>query len=250
MTDANLGSSGGRKTRSACPSGHVGETLSDLPGLTDALLASGGTFVELGAGYGARLRTLLDSGAMKGFSRIIVTDLSAERMQFARSLLPEAEVIVCDAQSLPFESGSVDFVFSDQVIEHVESDAAMAREIYRVLRADGQAYVGSVLRRPWGWYFYRNNGRWRLDPTHVREYESLAQYASVFEGAGFTTAAISNAQTSFPVGESMLRPLVRIGALSGGSTYDVHGRSRLLRMLSKIRIPIPGYHGCWVRLRK
>jgi ubiquinone/menaquinone biosynthesis C-methylase UbiE len=229
---------------------HVGETLVELPGLRPALDRLSGAYLEIGVGYGARLRALIDSGATKGFSRFVVVDASAERIAFARVLLPEAEALVGDAQHLPFADESIDFVFSDQVIEHVASDAAMAREMYRLLRPNGEAYVGSVFKHRWGWYFYRNGGKWRLDPTHVREYESLQQYRRVFEGVGFSVVAETSAQVAFPLGEALLRPIVHAGALSGGAAYDVHGRSPVLRTLSHLRVPIPGYHFCWIHLRK
>lgn len=244
----NTGNHDVRRSPNSCS--NVGETLLELPGLTDALGSGGGTYLEVGAGYGARLRTLVDSGAMRNYDRLIVTDLSPERVRFARSLLPKAEAVVCDAEALPFADESIDFVLSDQVIEHVPSDEAMAREIVRVLRRGGQAYVGSVIKAPWAWYFYRNGGEWRLDPTHVREYGSLAAYRSVFESVGLAIIDAWTEQISFPAGETMLRPFVHSGALAGGSAYELHGRSRMLRALSRLRIPIPGYHGCWVHLRK
>jgi SAM-dependent methyltransferase len=247
----SLGSAGNEDaSRSPDSPSRVGETLLELPGLSDALQSGGGTYLEVGAGFGARLRTLVDRGAMRNYDRLIVTDLSAERVRFARSLLPEAETVVCDAEALPFADESIDFALSDQVIEHVPSDEAMAREIVRVLRRGGQAYVGSVIKGPRAWYFYRNGGEWRLDPTHVREYGSLAAYRSVFESVGLAVVDAWTEQISFPVGETMLRPFVHAGALAGGSAYELHGRSRMLRGLSRLRVPIPGYHGCWVHLRK
>jgi SAM-dependent methyltransferase len=226
------------------------ETLPPLPGLGEALAGVDGTFLEVGSGYGVRLRGLYDAGFLRGFARIIATDVDAGRVAFTRELVPEAEGTVCDAARLPFDSGSVDFVFSDQVIEHVPSDAAMAAEIARILRAQGRAYVGSVLKRRWAWYFYRNGGAWRLEPTHLREYESLAEYRSVFESAGLCVTEAYAAPMLFPVGEALLRVLVRLRFIAAASFYDVHATSPLLRFLSTMRFRIPGYYGCWVALRK
>jgi SAM-dependent methyltransferase len=226
------------------------KALPPLPGLSQALEGMTGSFIEAGAGYGVRLRSLSDAGLLRGFSRLIVSDVRPDALQFAQALVPEAEAIRCDATSLPFENGSMDFVFSDQVIEHVPSDSAMASEIARVLRPGGRAYVGSVLKRRWAWYFYRNAGHWRLDPTHVREYASLDAYRGVFEGAGLAVQATYVEPMRFAAGEALLRLLVLARLVRSTSYYNIHASSPLLQALSNIRIPIPGYYGCWVTLDK
>jgi ubiquinone/menaquinone biosynthesis C-methylase UbiE len=229
---------------------NLGETLPELPGLGDALLASSGAFLEVGCGYGVRSRRLFDEGALQRFETVVLTDIVEERVQHAKRHVPEATTLVCDGMQLPFADGSFDFVFSDQVIEHVKSDAAMLREVFRVLRPGGQAYVGSVQKRPWAWYFYRNGGHWRLDPTHVREYASMAEYLGLFTGAGLSVAASWNAPMKFPLGEAILRTLVRTGFVRAGRFYDAHDRSWALRTLSRGGVTIPGYYACWALVRK
>lgn len=221
-----------------------------IPGLSAALQDSGGKLVEVGSGDGAKLRTLLDSGAASRFSEIVATDISDVRVRRLRARLPEASALVADALNLPFESESVDFVLSDQVIEHVPDDVAMAREIYRVLRPGGRACVGSVLKRWWAWYFHRNNGRWVLDPTHVREYGSLDEFRRVFEQAGFTMRDLRVAPMPYGMGEVIMRVLVRLRITSDEASIALYNRSRLLRALSNVRAAVPGYYGCWAYLQK
>jgi SAM-dependent methyltransferase len=229
---------------------HVGETLPELPGLADALASSGGTLLEIGSGYGVRVRRLIDAGALRSFDRIVLSDMSPLSVERARSYVPEATAIVADAEHLPVEDRSVDFVLSDQVIEHVPSDARMAAEIRRVLRPGGLAFVGSVVKRPWAWYFYRNGGRWVLEPTHVREYASPDAYRAIFSGASLNVLKTWQMPMEFPIGELLLRALVRVGLVPAQKFYDVHAGSAFLRGLSRLRIPIPGYHGCWVLARQ
>jgi ubiquinone/menaquinone biosynthesis C-methylase UbiE len=243
-------SSASNAWESGPPCGHVGETLPDLPGLVDALSESGGTFLEIGGGYGVRLRRLVDEGALRRYRTVVLTDLDEQRVLQAKEYVPEAEAIACDAEMLPFSDASIDFVFSDQVIEHVTNDDRMTAEIYRVLRAGGRAYVGSVLKRPWAWYFYRNGGRWRLEPTHVREYASLEDFRRVFSDVGLSISAVWTVPMKFPLGESILRMLVRAGVVPADRFYEVHRSSLLLRSLSRVRLTIPGYFGCWALLRK
>jgi SAM-dependent methyltransferase len=225
-------------------------TPGPIPGLSEALRDTRGTLVEIGSGDGAKLRTLLDSGAASTFTEIVATDISDVRVRRLRERLPEATAMVADALSLPFASDSVDFVLSDQVIEHVPDDLSMAREIHRVLRPGGRACVGSVLKRRWAWYFHRNNGRWVLDPTHVREYGSLEEFRRVFERAGFTVQGIRFEPMPYGLGEVIMRILVRLRITSDEASIALYNRSRLLRALSKVRAAVPGYFGCWAYLRK
>lgn len=187
---------------------------------------------------------------MGGFQTVVLTDLAEDRVLQAKRYVPEAATLACDGANLPFADASVDFVFSDQVLEHVPSDAAMLEEIHRVLRPGGLAYVGSVLKRPWAWYFYRNDGHWRLEPTHVREYTSMDEFRRLFAQAGLAISATWTEPMRFPLGEAVLRMLVRAGFVRADRFYDVHERSWVLRILSRGRLKIPGYYGCWALVRK
>jgi SAM-dependent methyltransferase len=46
-----------------------------------------------------------------------------------------------DGATLPVESGSIDWVVSHEVLEHVEDLAALLREVRRVLKPDGRTYL-------------------------------------------------------------------------------------------------------------
>jgi len=49
--------------------------------------------------------------------------------------------IVADATKLPFQDGSVDAVVCESLLEHAEDPEAIAREIARVVRPGGMAYI-------------------------------------------------------------------------------------------------------------
>lgn len=79
-----------------------------------------------------------------------------DRAQQAR---PTADGIILGVgETLPFPAGSFDFVFSNEVIEHVRSDAAYAAEMVRVLRPGGRI----LLFCPNRWYPVEQHGvYWR-----------------------------------------------------------------------------------------
>ncbi|MEO6991476.1 MAG: methyltransferase domain-containing protein [Candidatus Baltobacteraceae bacterium] len=224
--------------------------LPPIPGLEDALRACHGSILEVGAGDGTRMRALLDTAAMAGFTEITLTDISAVRVARAAALIPAAKATVADGAQLPFADASFDFVFSDQVIEHVLDDRAMAREAYLVPRPGGRTVIGSVLKRKWAWYFYRNGGRWVLDPTHLREYTSTSSYAAIFADAGFCDVLVAVAALKFPLGDAALRLLIRLGLVTAEKSYGTYRNSRLLRWLARSQLRIPGYYGCWAFGRK
>jgi len=119
------------------------------------------------------------------------------------------------------------------VIEHVHNDEEMVREIRRVLAPNGIVYLSTVFKKWYGWYFYRCNGKWTLDPTHLREYNHDEQLLDVFERSEFEVLENRKSLDGRPVLDAVLR---RIGA--NRKIYD----NRLLRLFRAIRIPIPGYH--------
>lgn len=149
-----------------------------------ACRGASGAFVDVGAGDGAKLRAALDVGALVEFSTVVAFDVSSKRVSRLLRLVPEAISALGDAQHIPLPDGSVDFYYSDQVIEHVPDDVAMARDILRVLSPGGRGLIGSVVKGKGAWYFYRCNGKWRIDPTHLREYDSLDQFIGLFRSVG------------------------------------------------------------------
>ncbi|MHB1798589.1 MAG: class I SAM-dependent methyltransferase [Vulcanimicrobiaceae bacterium] len=141
---------------------------------------SGGVCLDAGAGDGWKLRRIIDASSLRRFEGIMAVDYSDIYIEHLRTIVPEANAYVADVQSLPFPDSSVDMLFSGQVIEHVPNDRKVAMEIRRVLRDGGEAVAGSILKLPSAGYYYRDNGEWRIDPTHLREYRTQEEFASVF----------------------------------------------------------------------
>jgi 2-polyprenyl-3-methyl-5-hydroxy-6-metoxy-1,4-benzoquinol methylase len=128
---------------------------------------------------------------------------------------------------------SVDVVISTQVIEHVDDDAKMAREMYRIASPNATVYVATIFKKWYGWYFYRCNGKWTIDPTHLREYSKDSQLLDTLTDAGLEIVASKKTLD----GRSLLDAgLKRVRA--SRSVYD----NKFLKRLRSFRIPIPGYY--------
>lgn len=201
-----------------------------------------GTFLDLGAGDGAVLRSAIDQRLLDRFERLIAVDVSELRVKrLNASSLPRVCGLVGDATGLPLPDSCVDFVFSHQVIEHVASDRQMASEVARVLRTGGTAFVTSVSKRWYGWYFYRCNGRFRLDPTHVREYRDVAALSRLFTEHGLEVASATDRPLGHPLDKIAVRALNRAGLIKTCDMPTVFSSNGFLRGLRGRELRIPGY---------
>ena len=113
----------------------------------------GASVLDVGAGPGWFRRAFSDAGA-----RYLGLDTDAGEMNAAA--LPQDSSVLGDAQALPIRTGSVDVVFSSNVLEHVPRPEAMAEEMVRVARPGGLVFLSYTLwLSPWGghetspWHF-------------------------------------------------------------------------------------------------
>lgn len=114
----------------------------------------GGRVLEIGTGSGYGV-SILSASAEK----FVTVDKFDCGLDFSK--YPNAEFRRMNVPPLAgIETGSMDFVVSFQVIEHIERDRELVAEVYRVLKAGGRFIVStpnsamSLTRNPW----------------HVREY--------------------------------------------------------------------------------
>jgi len=114
-----------------------------------------GDLLEIGCGEGRGVELL----APKADSYTAV-DKIEEVVKSLSAKYPESSFIQANIPPLPFEDNSFDSVVSFQVIEHIKDDATYLKEINRILKPDGKAYISTpnikmtLSRNPW----------------HIREY--------------------------------------------------------------------------------
>lgn len=158
--------------------------------------ARGLKVLEIGVGLGADHVEFAKAGA--DLTGIDLTDraiaLTRERV---RLLGLKSELMVADAERLPFEDGTFDLVYSWGVIHHSPDTPAAAREIMRVLKSGGrfavmiyqrQSIIGYML---WLRYGLLAGKPWTsLDTIYAKYLESPgtrayspAEGAALFPGA-------------------------------------------------------------------
>ncbi len=90
--------------------------------------------VEFGASEGYMIAEMRDAFQSNHY---IATDLMADGLKQSYSRNPDIMHIQCDFTDAPFEDESVDFIYSLNVLEHIEDDARTIKECYRTLRHGG-----------------------------------------------------------------------------------------------------------------
>lgn len=163
---------------------------------------------------------------------INVSDISKSRIRRIKEKLGKSidRYYSDDICNSKIPSSSFDFVNSDQVIEHVPSDEKMVKEIKRILKKRGYFRVSSVYKKKWAWYFYRCNGKWVIDPTHLREYTSVDSFKKLFANERLIIRSLKINPTYFPIADFFLR------------MFQINDQTKLINKIRKIKIRIFGYY--------
>jgi len=208
-----------------------------LPHLLERHLPPGPlALADLGCGDGP-LFAALERGGFIGPERpVFAVDLAPARLARVRAKFPWIQTIVASAENVPaIADSTLDIVCSTMVMEHVPEEGAYLAEIRRVLRPGGRAYVTTVYKKRWAWYFRTREGESVLDTSHLREYTDLDEVRSLVAEAGFRIVALERRLLWFPLLDPLLFRLARQPALAA--------RQSLLRALRAPKVPIPGYYG-------
>ncbi len=206
----------------------------DVPEMLSSILRQRNweSCIDLGCGDGALLRALTHGGYLEGKS-VHAVDLSESRLELVSQINPEIICLTADACDVPVPDSSVDVVMSTQVIEHVEDDAKMAKEFFRIAAPNATVYVATIFKKWYGWYFYRCNGKWTIDPTHVREYNKDSQLLDALTDAGLEIVDSKKTLDGRSIMDAGLKRLK-----VSRTVYD----NKVLKRFRSFRLPIPGYY--------
>jgi ubiquinone/menaquinone biosynthesis C-methylase UbiE len=207
-----------------------------LPRLLERSLPAGPlALADLGCGDGPLFAALVQARLIDQTRPAYAVDLEPARLARVSERFPWIRVIVASADSVPeIPDGSLDAVVSTMVMEHVPDERAYLAEIRRFLRPGGRAYVTTVFKKPWAWYFRRReDGEHVLDTSHLREYTDLPAFRELVESSGLRILALERNRLWFPLLDPVL---FRVGG-------RLRTRPRARRVLRAVKVPIPGYFG-------
>jgi len=187
---------------------------------------------DLGCGDGPLFAALVRTRIIGESKPVYAIDLEAARLAHVSARFPWIRTVVASADRVPeIADGSLDAVVSTMVMEHVPAEDAYLAEIRRILRPEGRAYMTTVFKKQWAWYFRTRDGESVLDTSHLREYTDLAAFRALVEKSGLRVVALERTRLWFP----LLDPLLfRMGR-------RLRSRPTLLRALRAVKVPIPGY---------
>jgi ubiquinone/menaquinone biosynthesis C-methylase UbiE len=217
-----------------------------VPRLLERWLSPGPhALADLGCGDGPLFGALARGGFIGPAKQVYGVDLDPTRLARVAARFPWIEVVTGPADAVPeIPAASLDVVCSTMVMEHVPDERAYLAEIERILAPGGRAYVTTVYKKRWAWYFRTRDGEAVLDTSHLREYTDVDAFVRlVTEDGRLRVLALERNLLWFP----LLDPLLfRVG----GRFPGLAGRPSLLHALRAARVPIPGYYALEVILER
>ncbi len=102
------------------------------------------SILDIGGGVGFHTTAL--STIANPNAKVILVDLSLRGLKLAQQAFSFQHVIGLNvlqgnAENLPINEKSIDFLICTEVLEHIESDAQALNEVFRVLKVGGIAYI-------------------------------------------------------------------------------------------------------------
>jgi 2-polyprenyl-3-methyl-5-hydroxy-6-metoxy-1,4-benzoquinol methylase len=207
--------------------------VEELPALLVRWLPAGPlALADLGCGDGPLFAALSRKGLIAPSHSVYAVDLEAARLARVSDRFPWIKTLATSADAVPdIPDAALDAVISTMVMEHVPDEHAYLAEIRRLLRPGGRAYITTVFKKPWAWYFRKRDGESVLDTSHLREYTNLDHVRELVASANLRILALERSRMWFPLLDPVLFRLGRRG----------RSRPTLLRALRSVKVPIPGY---------
>lgn len=200
------------------------------------------SLLDCGCGDGSLLFALKYNNYFKN-RKISAIDLSRSRIALVKKIDPQINAFVDNAETLrKIKDNSIDFFISTHVIEHV-NDKRMIDAIARVVKKNGIVYIATVFKKWYGWYYYRKNGKWVMDLTHLREYTKNKELFNLIDKKRCKILEEQKTRLYFPIIDFFIRRLFI-------KNRELFVSNRFFNFLRNIKIPVIGYYNWEIILKK
>ncbi len=170
--------------------------------------------LEIGCGIGGVIGALREVGNL----RLTGSEIYIQGLKYARAKMPDVDFIQLDATAIPFRD-QFDVVGAFDVLEHIDADELVMREVHKALKADG-LFVVTVPQYQWMWS--------TLDELvhHKRRY-GRRELVEKLRGAGFDVIYTTSFVTALFPFMLLSRLRDRGKAASSNETADFSDRVTL-----------------------
>lgn len=123
-----------------------------------ANIQAGKLAADIGAGTGFIVEGLVQKGL-----RVIAIDQSEAMIEEMKRKYKALDVVDCrigESENLPIENGTVDYVFSNMYLHHVESPPRAIEEIVRVLKKGGKIVITDLDEHEYEFLRTEQHDRW------------------------------------------------------------------------------------------
>ena len=120
--------------------------------------------------------------------RVVGIDISARSLAYTITKRSQFDLVIGDAEELPFQDATFEAIFCSEVMEHLENPQEMLSEVKRCLTPTGYAVVMVPAETPLFkvlWFFWTKFGKGKVwDHAHVQDFGGEA-LDGVVARAGF-----------------------------------------------------------------
>ena len=163
------------------------------------------SLADLGCGNGTWFKILEREGYIGSSQPVYAIDLEAQRLRRVANRFPYLRVLQAPGDAVPqIGGGTLDFLISTMVLEHVPGQRKFLGEIHRMLKPGGKAYITTVFKKRWAWYFRKRNGESVLDTSHLREYTDLEAFRGLVADSGLRVLNLQTELLWFPLFDPLL----------------------------------------------
>lgn len=203
---------------------------------------------DFGCGHGSGIWAMTQYNSE---SKIVGYDYSETAIRKVRDFFSDMANI--SAYEMDFYEETVDeqydFIFSSQVIEHIDDDEMFLRKIHDSLTENGRAFISTVYKKPWARYFYKNSrGQNVLEPTHVREYITVDDLLQKISSANLRVVDYDLTLIKFPLIDIPLKILSKV--VKNKAVFSIMNSKVIAFFRKYFVIPIIGFYNFQIVVTK